>query len=175
MPSVLLDQTCVLVDLRADGVLRGLGHDPTMTARPATASVELNGGGKRGTVVASFPVKDIEPPRDMDPADRDKMRQNMMGAEVLDAARFPTVAVQGQYKGTLEEGVFAGDLILKGARKAFSMPVRVHREAEVLVASGTWEGTLTGLGIKPYKALLGALRLKDWIRLRVEMRVSTPR
>ena len=37
-----------------------------------------------------------------------------------------------------------------------------------ILARGAWEGRLTDLGIKPFKALLGALKLEDWIRLRLE-------
>ena len=43
-----------------------------------------------------------------------------------------------------------------------------------LVATGTWEGRLTELGIKPFKALLGAIKLDDWVSLRVDARFARP-
>jgi hypothetical protein len=44
-------------------------------------------------------------------------------------------------------------------------------EGDVTVVTGTWESTLNALGIKPFKALLGALKLEDWVRLRVEAKL----
>jgi hypothetical protein len=35
------------------------------------------------------------------------------------------------------------------------------------VASGAFESPLTALGIRPFRALLGAIKLSDWVRLRV--------
>jgi hypothetical protein len=64
--------------------------------------------------------------------------------------------------------------MVRGQARPLVMTLRATRQWETLVASGTWEGTLTGLGIKPFRALLGALKLSDWIRLRVEARLSAP-
>jgi polyisoprenoid-binding protein YceI len=165
----LLPDTRVLVDLRATGLLRAVGHDPTLVARPEATAVELD--GETASVSLRFPVRDIEPPRDISESDRDKMRENMLSRDVLDASRFPAIEVRARYAGTREGGTLDGDLVVRGRPNPFSMPVRVAKEGEVLVATGTWEGTLNGLGIKPFKALLGALKLKDWIRLRLEARL----
>jgi hypothetical protein len=48
----------------------------------------------------------------------------------------------------------------------------LERRAELLLATGAWEGRLTDLGVPPFKALLGAIRLEDWIRLRLEARFT---
>ena len=50
------------------------------------------------------------------------------------------------------------------------MDVRIARDGTTLAATGTWEGRLTDLGIKPFKALMGALRLQDWVRLTLDGR-----
>jgi hypothetical protein len=166
----LLADSRVLVDLRATGLLRAIGHDPTLTAPPEPATLELDDSGG-AEVVVRFPVRDIQPPRDIPDSDREKMADNMLARDVLDAARFPFVELRARWAGTLEGGVLKGDLVVRGQRRPFAMDVRVAREADVLLATGTWEGKLTGLGIKPFKALLGALKLQDWIRLRLEARL----
>jgi hypothetical protein len=51
------------------------------------------------------------------------------------------------------------------------MTVRVARDGERLTASARWDGKLTDLGVKPFKALLGALRLEDRVVLRLEARL----
>ena len=116
-------------------------------------------------------MRDIEPPRDVSASDRDKMRDNMLGRDVLDGARFPAIDVRARFSGTADGGTVEGDLVVRGRPHPFTMPVRAAKEGDVLVVTGTWEGTLNGLGIKPFKALLGALKLEDWIRLRVEARL----
>jgi len=52
------------------------------------------------------------------------------------------------------------------------MDLTVASEGRAFLVTGAWEGRLTDLGVKPFRALLGALRLEDWIRLRVEARLS---
>ena len=86
------------------------------------------------------------------------------------AGRFPGVEFRGHYSGTLEGGTLAGDLVVRGIPAALSMTIGISREAKALLAVGSWEGKLTALGVRPYKAWLGAIKLEDWIRLRIEAR-----
>jgi hypothetical protein len=168
----------VLIDLRATGLLKAVAHDPTLTARPDRVAVELEGAAPPGDgtiaarVEATFRVHAIEAPQDIPRGDRDQMVENLRGREVLDAARFPTIDFRGRYSGTLEAGTLAGDLAIRGGARPLSLPVRATREGPELAATATWEGRLTDLGVKPFKALLGAIKLEDWIRLRLELRFA---
>jgi len=173
MPIALLAPSCVLVDLRATGLLRGFAHDPTLTACPERVVVEGLGAGPIDSAVnAVFVVDAIEAPGGMSPADRDRLLENLRGRDVLDSARFPTIELRARYRGTLEAGTLAGELVVRGAPRALSMAVGGTRANDgVVVASGVWEGKLTSLGVKPFRALLGALKLEDWVRLRLEVRV----
>jgi YceI-like domain len=158
----------VLVDLQATGLLRAVGHDPTLTARPQRATLDTDAGN----VSIVFQVRDVDPPADLSASDRDKMIENLRSPDVLDAARFPTVEVRGRYDGTREAGTLAGDVVVRGAAHRLRMELRAAKRGEEYLVTGTWEGKLTDLGIKPFHALLGALKLKDWIRLRVEARLT---
>lgn len=166
----------VLVDLRATGLLRSAGHDPTLSARVDGSgnhlAIDPGDGSAIDVVVAvSFAAADIEPPPGMPPADRDKMRENMLGPEVLAASRFPRIEFGGRYAGSLRAGTLSGDLRVRGALHRISMEVRGSqdsRDGKRLEVRGAWDGRLTSLGIRPYRALLGALRLDDWIRIRLE-------
>jgi hypothetical protein len=162
----------VFVDLRATGVLRAVGHDPTLVARPGALVLDVGDAPLDLGVEATFRVDAIEPPSEISAADREKMRGHLTGADVLDARRFPTVDVRGRYAGTIEAGRLEGELFIRGIARAVSFDVRAVRDGGVLTASGAWEGRLTHLGIKPFKALLGALRLDDWIRLRLDARFA---
>jgi polyisoprenoid-binding protein YceI len=163
----------VLIELRATGLLRAVGHDPILVARAEPLVLEVPEGEIDAPLEARFRVDAIEPPADIDASDREKMRDNMRGRDVLDAARFPTVALRGRYKGNVERGRLEGELEIRGKAHRVAMDVSVTREWDVLVATGAWEGRLTELGIKPFRALLGALRLEDWVRLRIDARFRT--
>jgi polyisoprenoid-binding protein YceI len=168
MSFQLLDGSRVSIDLRAGGILRSLAHSPTLVARADVFTVALT--DDQATVHARFVANAIEAPTDMAPGDREKMRENLLSPEVLDASRYPAVEFRGRYAGTVEEGTLGGELVVRGRAARVSIPIRVTRQWDAFVATGSWEGKLTSLGVKPYKALLGAIKLEDWIGLRLEAR-----
>jgi polyisoprenoid-binding protein YceI len=163
----------VLIDLRAAGLLGAVGHDPTLSAAPSAVSLEVPEGGGAEldcAVEARIPVDAIEPPADMSASDRAQMRDNLRGPDVLDARRWPNVDFRGRFAGTLERGRLSGHLVVRGIERAVAIDVSISRRGSDFVAEGDWVGTLTELGIKPFRALLGALKLKDWTRLRLRLR-----
>jgi polyisoprenoid-binding protein YceI len=160
----------VAIELRATGLLRAIAHSPTLRGSPETLTVDYADQVAQAAVEALFRADAIELPSDMSASDRERMRDNLLGPEVLDAARFPTIAFRGTYAGTLERGTLSGGLEVKGASRPIAIPIRLSREETLLFATGSWEGKLTDLGIRPFKALLGAIKLQDWIALRVEAR-----
>jgi polyisoprenoid-binding protein YceI len=162
----------VYVDLRATGVLKALAHSPTLVARPDVLDVVADGDALDVTLEARVPASAIDPPGDVPASDRDKMRENFLGPQVLDARRFPTLVFRGRYEGSLAGGTLTGQLDVRGAQRRMAIPVTVARRDEQRVATGAWEGKLTDLGVAPFKALLGAIRLEDWIRLRLDARFA---
>jgi polyisoprenoid-binding protein YceI len=170
----LQDGSRIFIDLRATGLLRVVAHSPTLTARPARVTVDFVEPPGESTVEAAFRADGVEAPADISASDRAKMVENLRSREVLDAARFPSIEFRGRYQGTLEEGTLSGDLQVRSVVRAISMSIRVKREGEVLAATGHWEGRLTHLGIKPFRALLGAIKLEDWIALRIDIRFAAP-
>jgi hypothetical protein len=162
----------IFIDLRATGLLRAVGHDPTLTARPDTVWFEVEDTAAIDLpVVVLFRSDRIEAAEDLPPSDRAKMRDNLRSAEVLDLARFPTVDVRARYRGSLEGGRLEGEIVVRGSPRRVALDVVIARHGYARVATGTWSGRLTDLGIKPFKALMGALRLEDWIQLRIQARL----
>jgi polyisoprenoid-binding protein YceI len=163
----------VLVDLRTCGLLQAIGHNPTLSACPAPFAVDVGEGGAadriESLVEVRFDAGAIEVPANLPPSDRAKMQDNLRGREVLDVARHPGIDFRGRYVGTLERGTLTGDLSVRGISRAIGLDVQLARKGKELEVRGTWEGRLTDLGIKPFRALLGTLRLEDWIRLRIEV------
>jgi hypothetical protein len=165
----LSTESRVLVDLRAAGLLRAVGHSPTLTVHANRWTIDTGGGAAIDAAInMRFAANSVEPPDDIPASDREKMRHNMCGRDVLDVARFPTIELHGHYAGTLDGGILSGDLHVRGAPRHISMTIRLSRSDAVIAARGVCERRLTDLGIKPFKALLGTLKLEDWIRLRLE-------
>jgi YceI-like protein len=167
----VLPESVAHVDLRAKGLLGMMDHDVTLSARLAPCTVEGVGEGALDLAIeASVRAADLEPPRDLSAADREKMQKNLLEREVLDAARWPTLSFAGRFAGTKEKGTLGGHLVVRGEPRAVSFAVTVAaEEGGKLHARGAWEGTLHDLGIKPFKALLGAIRLEDWVRIRLDV------
>jgi hypothetical protein len=167
----------VLVDVRSKGLVSALDHAITFTASPAPFTIRgVSGVGSTTAaesgaldveVMVRVPVSSFEPPADVSRFDRDKMTDNLRGKDVLDMARFPSLVFRGRYTGTFAEGTLAGDLEVRGEARSVALDVKVSRTGDVLRAEGAWQGTLRDLGIKPFKALFGALKLEDWVRIRV--------
>ncbi len=172
----LLGESQVLIDLRATGLLAAVGHDPTLVARPERFTLDVpEGDGPVDVAVAvHFRVDAIDVPAELGDSDKRKMRDNMRSADVLDQAHFPSIDFRGRFQGSLSSGRVSGEIVIRGSAHPVEFGVEVRsanggREDRVM-ATGTWEGRLTSLGLRPYRALLGALRLEDWVRLRVEAR-----
>jgi polyisoprenoid-binding protein YceI len=165
----LTPQSRLLIDLRATGLLQAIGHDPTLSVRSEPFTIDVAEADRIDLPVdVRFPATSIEPPADLSASDRGKMRDNLLGRDVLDAARFPMLVFQGRYAGTLAEGALAGDLLVRGVPRSMHLQVALDRVRGEIIARGLWQGRLTDLGIRPFRALLGALRLEDWIRVRLE-------
>lgn len=163
----------VHIDLRSAGLLRVAGHDPTLSARVPAWTLEVADGAVVDLPIdIAFRAQDVEPPATYAPSDRAKMRDNLLGHEVLDARRFPDLTFRGRYVGTLDAGRLSGDLLVRGAPRRIAFEVAGASGDRTLDVHGTWQGRLTELGIKPYAALLGTIRLDDWIRLRLEATFS---
>ena len=159
----------VMVDVRSKGIVSALDHDVTFTAAPEALTIRGVDPSRAIDVAidARVPVADLEPPSGASRFDRDKMRDNLRGKDVLDMGRSPTLVFRGRYAGTIAQGRLAGDLEVRGALRPMALDVRVTRAGDGWRADATWEGTLADLGIKPFKALFGALKLADWMRIRV--------
>jgi hypothetical protein len=166
----LASDSRVLIDLRATGVLKALAHSPTLVARPEPLEVVAEGERFTCDVEARVRASSIEPPAGIPASDSDKMRDNLLGPEVLDARRFPALVLRGRFEGSIAGGTLAGNLEVRGAPRAISMAVAIARQDARFVATGAWEQKLSDLGVPPFRALFGAIRLEDWIRLRLEAR-----
>ena len=95
-------------------------------------------------------------------------RANLLGPRVLDAARFPSVRV----RAVMDAKAAAADLwlVVRGRTFAATIPVRLDERADRLVATGWLQLRHADLGLEPFSALGGALRVAE--TLEIEFRLS---
>ena len=115
-------------------------------------------------------------------------REHMLSPVLLDAARFPEIGLRLQQLSTVEPtaGTFLATVVfaIKGAEFARPLTVTVRAlDAESVdgdgshgsyVASGTWSVTHAELGLTPYSAAGGLLKVGDPIEVRFRL-VAKPR
>jgi polyisoprenoid-binding protein YceI len=128
----------------------------TITTAPSPA-IEL--------VVNAAELVPLDP--DLDPAKRADVRTRMLGVEVLDTARFPTI----QFASTAIEPVgpdrwnVSGRLTIRGVTQAVTFPV--------VRSDGRYRGETrlrqTDFGIKPIRIAGGTVSVKDELRVEFEI------
>ncbi len=148
-----------------EGALSAVGHDLALRAtrwrvelrpeaRAVTATVEAaslevlcarrDGADDHGALSASDRAKIAATARD----------------EVLRVGRCPEVTFEGRWEGD-DPRTVQGSLTLRGVTRPLT--VRVRREGARVVIDATL--TPTTWGIAPYRAMLGALRVRDDVRV----------
>jgi polyisoprenoid-binding protein YceI len=106
--------------------------------------------------------------------DAPKVQEKMVGPEVLDVARFPSITFRSTSVAGKEvrAGVYdlqvTGDLALHGATRTMVLPLRVEVAAETLTASGKTVLRQTDFGMKPV-SVGGVVNVKN--ELGVDFRI----
>lgn len=159
--------------VKATGLMPGARHDRTFAAAPRlVGALEIPAEGPVDIpVVAELSVADLEPVGDFSAADRALILRNLRGDRVLDADRHPILRFEGTFKGTRDAGELAGALTVRGVAYPLRFTVSARSDGSALAVDAWWQGTLGDLGITPFSALLGAVRLKDWLRLELAVRL----
>lgn len=158
--------TCVVRTFR-EGVLAAVGHDLSLDAPPQRVTVDV----AARTLEATFDPKAIrlrgavvdgrEDPSALSAGDRDKIRRNLLDT-VLAAGKHPAITFQGRWTPAGDGApTLEGTLSLHGATQPVKAAARVegdHVVAEFVLRPSAW-------GIAPFVALLGALRVRDEVRV----------
>ncbi len=165
------------------GALAQFGHDHVLVNRalngwvavtpPATAVAFLV-----SVPAAAFLVDDAEARRsegaDFAEAVSEEAkagtRQHMLGAAVLDAARFPSIVVHGaRIAGSAPTVTATATIRIAGHVATIAIPCRVDLGPRRLSVSADFGLRQTALGLTPYSALLGALSVRDQMRVKVKI------
>ena len=158
-----------------DGPLAQLGHNHVVSSTGVTGAVELRDPLEASTFRLSLPLDSLvvdDPvrraaagpdfPDELTDTDREGTRRNLLGPALFDAVRFPVLHVDSVGIQTDGHG-YAADVRVDaaGIERVIRMPVTIEWDGGDLVASGTLALTHAEIGLVPYSAALGALRVRD--------------
>ena len=170
-----------------DGVLSTFGHNHVVSLKDLKGTIHLQPKLEQSRVELEIPVDRLivddaalrrqqgedfanQPSKD----DIEGTRANMLGASVLNAGQFPTIKVTGQ-SGPVDaknSAMVALTVQLVGREIRLTIPATLKLEKDQLEVSGAAELSHRQLGLKPFSALLGSLRVAEQLKFKYHIRAS---
>ncbi|RAL24838.1 hypothetical protein DL240_01095 [Lujinxingia litoralis] len=171
----------VIVRNDSSRVLSRLGHDHVVRALPEASRLELSTAPLEAMsfelhFAADRLVVDDAPDRSrvglgapVSDKDRRATADNMLSKGQLDAGRFPRLsfACRGVQPGS--PATLLASLTIRGHQHAFDFPLDLHVDQTRIEARGQVELTHADLGLKPYRAPMGALQNRPELTFVVEL------
>jgi polyisoprenoid-binding protein YceI len=164
-----------------EGLLSKVAHDLCILATGVRAPATVEGA--RVKVEVAVPtrglrvqgqVKDAQviPLRDKD---HKEIEGNIVGADVLDAGKYPEVKFTGEAPLPTAPGDVQvdGALTIRGATQRLPITCRFEAKNDKWVVTGEVRLRQTAFQIKPYSALFGTLKVQDEVK--VTWRFEYPR
>jgi hypothetical protein len=105
------------------------------------------------------------------PADaKEGTLHNMLSPALLDASEFPVITVRGaNITGTDDALTATLTVSVAGHESTFVAPFTLEAAAGRLSAAGTIELRQSALGLAPFSVMMGALQVRDDMRLRFKI------
>ena len=170
------------------GTLARLGHNHVVTTSDVSGTIVLGDTAAASRFEFSIPVESfvVDDPEaraeegevfagSMSADQREDTRRNMLGAELLDAAAHPGIRVASRrIAGEFPEVVIVAAITVKGVEREVELPAFVTLQDGRLTASGTAELSHEALGLSPFSAAFGAVRVADLLRFRYRLVAIAP-
>jgi polyisoprenoid-binding protein YceI len=163
--GVDMQRSSITVYVSKQGLFSFLADNHVINAPIASASYDREGRSVELTVDASkMQVLDPNLPADK----RATVQSNMVGPQVLDAAKYPTIVFQSTSMEEAKSGSWTvtGNLQLHGQTHSMTFELREN-------ADGHFTGSTTvrqsAYGITPIKVAGGAVSVKDDVRIQFDI------
>ncbi len=155
-----------------EGLLKAVGHDHTIAAKTFSGEVQFNPADVEGSSVrlsidaGSLVV--LEDP-ELSEKDRQEVQATMQGAKVLNVKAFPQIVFHStrvSSEGKSADGLtLTGTLLLHGVEKEIIFPIWVSAGSNEIRATGEVTIFQRDFRIKPFKSVLGTLRVQDQVKV----------
>lgn len=161
------------------GPLARLGHNHVAVTRALSGSVSLAGAVRESSFYLEFPVASLEVDEPevrrvegpafegtVSPDDIAATRRNMLGPELLDADRYPTIRIESAaVEGSLPNVTLAVRVTVGGQQYPLDVPVSINTFEGGLVAVGRVRVAQSALGLQPFTVALRSLRVADELQV----------
>ena len=170
-----------------DGALATFGHNHAVSLQDFKGTIYLQPKLEQSRLELEIPVDrlvvdDAEHRRVEGPnfasqpskGDIEATRTNMLSSALLNAKQFPTIKVTGT-SGPVDSKNLAMlnlSVQLVGRQIKLTLPASLKLEGDQLQAWGEAELSHTELGLKPFSALLGSLRVAEQMQFKYRIRAS---
>lgn len=169
----------IAIEVYRDGPLAGFGHNHVIASTGLGGRIELREPLSRSSFTLELPTAALKVdetarrqaagddfPDNLSADDKEGTRRNMLSPAVLDAGRFPVIRLKAAgIDGSGRSLLVAAHVTVAGAGGEIAVPVSVEVDGERLRAAGTFTLTHSQLGLKPFSALMGALRVREDMRM----------
>ncbi len=177
------DSSWLRVLVYRGGLLRGFGHNHVVSHNELTGTVTVPQDPLQSTLMLEFRIAELvvdEPElralegddfrRQVSPKDIAGTRANMLGKKMLQAEQFPSIEVRsGKITGSMPDIEVEATVFVRGAEFTIVFPASVVLSNDSFVASGELKIGHAEIGLSPFKAVLGALRVRDTLVLKYEI------
>lgn len=177
------DSSWLRVLVYRGGLLRSFGHNHVVSHNELTGTVTVPQDPLQSTLMLEFRIADLvvdEPElralegddfrRQISPKDIAGTRANMLGKKLLQAEQFPSIEVRsGKITGSMPDIEVEATVFVRGAEFTIVFPASVVLSNDSFVASGELKIEHAEIGLSPFKAVLGALRVRDTLVLKYEI------
>jgi polyisoprenoid-binding protein YceI len=160
MPWKVLHPT-LRIKIFTEGALSAFGHDRVFD-QPITVALNAGDDLDGATISVEGDLRQTKLLGHASDSDRAEILKRK-DRDVLKTDVFPALKFEGSYKQS--QGVVSGSLSLHGSTQRVELPVSVAKAGQGYSADGSLELDLRRFGISPYKALLGALRVKTVVEV----------
>jgi len=154
------------------------GHALTILLTDWSATVTLDGPQPTAlslrTALASLEVVSGE--GGLKPlSDKDKRTVKASALQTLSAADHPEVTFASRSITAREDGYdVEGEVVLAGVAAPLVVGLKVHRAGGTAIVEALVPMVQTQFGIKPYTGLMGGLRVRDRVEIRLSVTVGDP-
>ncbi len=166
------------------GALSRLGHSHVISVGQIAGTVYVHPDLEQSSFELEIPVRGlvVDDPRlrreegdefSTEPSERDiaGTRANMLGERVLNAEQYPLIRLTGTGPtGDGPEFVLDVSIELLGRVVELSIPTTLRLDGESLEATGAIRLSHGDLGMRPFSAMAGALRVADEMDLKYRIR-----
>ncbi len=173
----------VLILVYRDGRLANLGHNHVVAVRQLSGEIVAADDPVQSHWHLQFPVDalSVDDPQlrgaqgaefqtQLDQEAIAGTRDHLLGAQLLDAAHYPSIQLQSEQIRNDADGLHLGARItVRDHTVVVELPLALQRSADQLIASGEFDLTHSQLGLTPYSVALGALRVADRMHVRYRL------